>query len=61
MNVQTEKLKKQLGEFGLNPQDWNLFRLNSKNYLIKNKQENELCFWGQTEKKRWKELRLFEF
>lgn len=61
MSESIESLKKQLGEYGLNPEQWKVTRINSKNYLVKNKQERELCIWGMAEKKRWKQLRLVEF
>lgn len=54
-----EKLLNYLPEFGLNPNDWNLFKVNSKNYVLKNRHDEDLCLLGKVhddEDSNWQEL-----
>lgn len=54
-----EMLLKNLPQFGLDPKDWRLHKVNSKNYIIKNREDEEICLWGQIEDEKasdWQEL-----
>ncbi len=54
-----ERLLNALPQFGLNPRDWRLHKVNSKNYVIKNLHDEEICLWGQVndeETPDWQDL-----
>ena len=54
-----ERLLNTLPQFGLNPRDWRLHKVNSKNYVLKNLHDEEICLWGQVSDKElpdWQDL-----
>ncbi len=50
MNPQLQKkLLNHLPQFGLNPKDWCLQKINCRNYLLKNRHDEDLCLWGEVQ------------
>lgn len=59
------KLHSDLRTFGLNPTEWNLHRMQSIGYLIKNRFDQDFKMVGYLDKKakepRWKKLKVISF
>lgn len=58
-NINVEDLLNNLPQFGLNPNDWRLLKLNSKNFVLKHKEDSEVCLLGKlddNESYHWQEL-----
>lgn len=60
-----QKLSLQLRNFGLNPLDWILSPLQSRNYLLQHREDHELALYGRLEFKNetpyWESLELASF
>lgn len=58
-NNKFEILMNDLPQFGLNPKDWRIFKVNSKNFVLKNRHDDELCLLGKVDDEKsyfWKDL-----
>lgn len=57
-----KKLKNQLFQFGLNPQEWSLERVSSTLFLVTHCQQKDLVFVGRchfsSSKPRWRSLEV---
>ncbi len=47
INNKFEFLMNNLPQFGLNPNDWKIFKVNSKNFVLKHRQDEEVCLLGK--------------
>jgi hypothetical protein len=64
MENKHQQLLKNLPSYGLNPKDWKIQKINSKNYILRNRKDDDLCLWGQLNDIRdyhWKELQWLTF
>lgn len=63
LNLNGLKLNAELKQFGLNPSEWSLQRIQSLTYLIQNKFDKNFTLWGQIEfkkqKPQWKSVEVF--
>lgn len=59
----TLKLQADLVNFGLNPSEWSLHRIQSLSYLIKNNSDDNFTFYGELEyrkqKPKWKLIKIY--
>lgn len=54
-----KKLLSHLPQFGLNPNDWRLEKINCRNYLLKNRHDEDICLWGEVPEENpvhWQDL-----
>ncbi|KYG62556.1 hypothetical protein AZI87_14735 [Bdellovibrio bacteriovorus] len=58
-----ELLRNQLKNFGLNPAEWNISRLQALNFLVQNRNDETFALYGRLEyrnrKPQWKSLEVY--
>ncbi|KHD87222.1 MAG: hypothetical protein OM95_15705 [Bdellovibrio sp. ArHS] len=58
-----ELLRNQLKNFGLNPAEWSICRLQALNFLVQNRADESFALYGRLEyrnrKPQWKSLEVY--
>ncbi|KYG64409.1 hypothetical protein [Bdellovibrio bacteriovorus] len=58
-----ELLRNQLKNFGLNPAEWSISRLQALNFLVQNRNDETFALYGRLEyrnrKPQWKSLEVY--
>ncbi len=56
------ELQQQLCQFGLNPQEWTLQQISPRAFAIRDRKDQQTCFWGlvakNTQTLKWKKLQV---